>query len=103
MRSDKLLIEKYHSILVKENNDTASLIAKVNGLIDTQSNNPMESNELSTAFNALLLSLLDSSDVNVKRAAANTLNSKKPQVAKEEDEPIGNQNSNTTGVTSTGF
>jgi len=89
MRSDKLLLEKYHSILVKESNDTASLLAKVKGLIDAQSNNPLESKDLSAAFNALLLSLVDSTDGNVKQAAANMLN-QQSQVAKEEDEPMGN-------------
>jgi len=89
MRSDKLLIEKYHSILVKESNDTASLLAKVKELIVAQGNNPLESKDLSTAFNALLLSLVNSTDSNIKQAAANLLN-QQTQVAKEEDEPMGN-------------
>jgi hypothetical protein len=89
MHSDKILLEKYKAVLTRESNDTASLIAKVSDLIHAQSNNPMESNDLSTAFNALLLSLIGSTDTNVKQAAANILNGK-PQVAKEEDEAISN-------------
>jgi len=70
-------------------------------LIHAQSNNPMESNDLSTAFNALLLSLIGSTDTNVKQAAANVLNGK-PQVAKEEDEflvqPHGDTETSSGGV-----
>ena len=93
MHSDKILLEKYKAVLIRESNDTASLIAKVSELIHAQSNNPMESNDLSTAFNALLLSLIGSTDTNVKQAATNVLNGK-PQVAKEEDEVEGNPHGN---------
>lgn len=101
MHSDKILLEKYKAVLIRESNDTASLIAKVSELIHAQSNNPMESNDLSTAFNALLLSLIGSTDTNVKQAATNVLNGK-PQVAKEEDEflvqPHGDTETSSGGV-----
>ena len=97
MSSYKLLAEKYSQVLEEEGNDLAALLHNLENNIKTVNNR-----DLSSAFNQVLLALNASTDNNVKQAAITLLN-QQTQIASEEDEAIGNENDNTTGVTGNGY
>lgn len=94
---DKILLEKYIHIRENTNGNISDLLNNVKELVSKSIADGTASTELSTAFNQLLLGLLNSADNSVKQAAAMALN-KQPQVAKEEDEPIANSGDSVKGV-----
>jgi len=98
---NKVLTEKYVLIVENEqaNANVENLLGNVNTLINKSVSDSIEGQDLSNAFNQLLLALLNSSDVNIKNAATKTLNSgapkAQPQIAAEEDGAIGSSDDET--------
>jgi len=110
---NSVLIEKYSHVF-KESIDSGydKLLGDLATLIAKATTDSVEGKDLSSAFNELLMALLNSSDNGVKTAAANILNKNSqqaqpstqpptPQQANEEDEAIGSNDLNT--VTGTGY
>jgi len=80
----------------KKDSNIGELLSNLSNILST------EDRESSEAFNQFLLSLLNSTNVAVKSAAADALN-KQPQVAMEDDEVLDNPHSsadwpNTSGA-----
>lgn len=121
------LHKKYQKILLENtipggNSNLSEKIIKLDELIRAAMDTTETGRELFTAYNDVLMDLVDSSDSIIAQAAANVL-SKQPEVpaepempepapatdpskkkvTKEEDEAIGNANDNKNGVTGTGF
>ena len=122
------LHNKYQKILLENipgnNSSLSEKIIKLDELLRAAMNSTELGRELFSAYNDVLMDLVDSSDTVIAQAAANVL-SKEPEipsepeapeptpppapekgkkkVTKEEDEAIGNANDNKNGVTGTGF
>lgn len=123
------LHKKYQKILLENtipggNSNLSEKIIKLDELIRAAMDTTETGRDLFTAYNDVLMDLVDSSDSIIAQAAANVL-SKQPEVpaepempepapapapekgkkkmTKEEDEAIGNANDNKNGVTGTGF
>ena len=120
------LHKKYQKILLENtipdsNSSLSEKIVKLDELIRSAMNATEIGRELFTAYNDVLMDLVDSSDSIIAQAAANVLSKqpevptepempepapapeKKKKITKEEDEAIGNDNDNKNGVTGTGF
>jgi len=120
------LHKKYQKILLENtipdsNSSLSEKIVKLDELIRSAMNATETGRELFTAYNDVLMDLVDSSDSIIAQAAANVLSKqpevptepempeptpapeKKKKITKEEDEAIGNDNDNKNGVTGTGF
>ncbi len=122
------LHNKYQKILLENipgnNSSLSEKIIKLDELLRSAMSSTELGRELFSAYNDVLMDLVDSSDTVIAQAAANVL-SKEPEVpsepeapeptpppapekgkkkvTKEEDEAIGNANDNKNGVTGTGF